>query len=92
MKYVGLHTQIWKNNIKSASFLILFPVVIFMLVWLFLFFIQDQPHNGFYSTNHVLSDNGIPWISVVVFLVYHCFPVPFRHDTESHRFCSAGTQ
>lgn len=67
MKYVGLRTQIWKNNIKSASLLILFPVVIFILVWLFLFFIRDQSTQRIYSTNHVFVQ-WFPWISVMVFM------------------------
>jgi len=41
MRFVGLQTQVWKNNLKSIGLLVLFPVIIYVLVWLFFFFIQD---------------------------------------------------
>jgi heat shock protein HtpX len=67
MNYVGLHTQIWKNNIKSVMLLILFPAIIFLLVWLFLYLISQDTQQRFYYTN----DNFlryIPWISIGVLL------------------------
>jgi len=66
MKYVGLHTQIWKNNIKSVLLLILFPAVIFLLVWLFIYFVAEQPVQRFYYTNQNFL-KLIPWISTGVF-------------------------
>jgi heat shock protein HtpX len=66
MKYVGLHTQIWKNNIKSVLLLILFPAIIFLLVWLFIFFLSEQPVQRIYYTNQNFL-RFIPWISIVVF-------------------------
>lgn len=66
MKYVGLHTQIWKNNIKSIILLILFPAVIFLLVWLFLYFLSEQPVQRIYYTNQNFV-RFIPWISIAVF-------------------------
>ena len=42
MKYIGLNRQIWNNNIKSVILLILFPVVILVLVWLFVFLVQPS--------------------------------------------------
>jgi len=66
MKYVGLHTQIWKNNIKSILLLVLFPAVIFLLIWLFMYFISDQPVERFYNTNQNFL-KFIPWISIAVF-------------------------
>lgn len=66
MKYVGLHTQIWKNNIKSTILLILFPAVIFLLVWLFLYFLSEQPVQRIYYTNQNFL-RFIPWISIAVF-------------------------
>jgi heat shock protein HtpX len=67
MEYVGLNTQIWKNNIKSTALLVLFPVLIFILVWLFLFFIRDQSGQRFYYTNYYFL-RVIPWVSGIVFL------------------------
>ncbi len=43
MKYTGLNRQIWNNNFKSVVLLILFPVVIFGLMWLFIFLVQPDP-------------------------------------------------
>lgn len=42
MKYIGLNRQVWNNNIKSVVLLILFPLVILGLVWLFVFFVQPS--------------------------------------------------
>jgi len=67
MKYIGLHTQIWKNNIKSVLLLILFPAIIFLLVWLFLFFVLKQQGQRLYFTNQTFL-NIIPWVSIGVFL------------------------
>lgn len=41
MQYTGLQNQIWKNNSKSILLLLLFPVVLFGLIWLFFFFTSD---------------------------------------------------
>jgi heat shock protein HtpX len=67
MKFVGLQTQIWKNNIKSGVLLVLFPAVIFLLVWLFFFFILEQPEQKVYFTNQAFL-RYIPWVSTVVIL------------------------
>ena len=37
MKYVGLQSQINKNNYKSIALLIAFPLLLLGLVWLFFF-------------------------------------------------------
>jgi heat shock protein HtpX len=67
MKYVGLYTQIWRNNIKSVALLILFPAIIFLLVWLFLFFVLEQPEQRIFQTTRVFLKT-IPWISIAVLL------------------------
>lgn len=66
MRYVGLQTQVWRNNINSVLLLILFPLVLFGLV--FIFFLiwsnssgpetQIDPVAGFLST--------FPWITTGV--------------------------
>lgn len=38
MKYVGLQSQIWKNNTRSVLLLVMFPVIFYALTWLFFFF------------------------------------------------------
>jgi heat shock protein HtpX len=67
MKYIGLQTQIWKNNIKSVVLLILFPCIIFLLVWLFFYLILEQPDQRIFYTNQSFL-KFIPWISLSVFL------------------------
>lgn len=66
MKYVGLQSQIWRNNTYSFILLIMFPLVLYILVWLFIFFVGseegydpvDQANSGF-----VFS---FPWITIGV--------------------------
>ena len=67
MEYVGIQTQIWKNNIKSLVLLILFPSLIFVLVWLFLFFIHNEPEQRIDIINQNFIQS-IPWIAVGVLL------------------------
>ncbi|MBN1414294.1 MAG: M48 family metallopeptidase [Bacteroidales bacterium] len=69
MKYVGLHTQIWQNNIKSVVLLILFPAVILVLVWIFLFFILEEPvpQLKFHTVNRSFL-HVVPWVSIGVFV------------------------
>lgn len=67
MKYAGLNKQIWNNNLKSVVLLILFPVVILGLVWLFIFFIQPTPENRIAGTNSIFI-RSVPWVAVGVML------------------------
>jgi heat shock protein HtpX len=73
MKYVGLHTQIWKNNIKSVVLLILFPAIVFVLVWILFYFMQGQqeqmaqPVQRLYNTNESFL-RFVPWISIGIFI------------------------
>lgn len=36
MKYVGIQTQIWRNNTRSMLLLLCFPVILLGMVWVFL--------------------------------------------------------
>ncbi len=40
MEYVGLQTQIWRNNFKSILLLIGFPILLFVLTYLFFFILS----------------------------------------------------
>jgi heat shock protein HtpX len=40
MKYFGLQSQIWRNNTNSVILLVLFPIIFFVLTWLFFFFMS----------------------------------------------------
>ncbi|MCF0222226.1 MAG: M48 family metallopeptidase [Fibrobacter sp.] len=37
MKYVGMQTQIWRNNRNTAILLCMYPVIILAMVWAFIF-------------------------------------------------------
>lgn len=77
MKYVGINTQIWRNNIKSVLLLILFPFIVLGLSWVFIYFIQENPEQRLDATNyHFLR--AVPFIVLAVILwfiiawFYHC--------------------
>ena len=40
MKYVGIQTQIRRNNMTSIALLVMFPVILLAMVWLFLFLLN----------------------------------------------------
>ena len=42
MQYLGLQTQIWRNNLKSTLLLLLFPALMLSLLWAFWFFSVDD--------------------------------------------------
>ncbi|MFN8241707.1 MAG: M48 family metallopeptidase [Bacteroidales bacterium] len=71
MKYVGLQSQIWKNNARSVLLLILFPVVFYALTWLFFFFMNMQRDEFVMSDVHREFILTIPWITIAV-LVWFC--------------------
>lgn len=70
MQYVGIQTQIRRNNFRSALLLVLFPCLIVFLTWLFFFIISS---NGVYydqsgqAVNHYqhaieLALQALPWV------------------------------
>lgn len=69
MKYVGLQSQIWRNNTNSVMLLIMFPLVLFALVWLFIYLVGQQQHHGYslYAANGVFLQ-AFPWVLVIVLL------------------------
>ena len=54
MKYFGLQSQIWRNNSNSVLLLVMFPIVFFVLTWLFFFLISldSEPHRTIIQVNH----------------------------------------
>lgn len=50
MKYFGLQSQIWRNNTNSVLILVMFPVVFFILTWLFFFFLTYTSNENFSIT------------------------------------------
>lgn len=53
MKYFGLQNQIWRNNTNSVLLLVMFPVIFFVLTWLFFFLISlnSQDHRPISQVN-----------------------------------------
>ncbi len=54
MKYFGLQSQIWRNNYNSVLLLVMFPIIIFVLTWLFFFFLSmgAEEHRSISQINH----------------------------------------
>ena len=67
MKYIGLQSQIWKNNLKSILLLIMFPMVFYVLAWLFFFFMSDPQYRSLNTTNYNFL-HVFPWITFAVAL------------------------
>jgi heat shock protein HtpX len=68
MKYVGIQTQIWKNNINSTILLLLFPVVLFALTWLFVFFVSGQDGEDPVGSANEAFFHLFSWITAGVIL------------------------
>ena len=66
MKYVGLQTQIWRNNVNSVILLILFPVVLYALFWLFVYFTSGNSEYDPVDTANTSFIYMFPWITVGV--------------------------
>ncbi|HQK71337.1 MAG TPA: protease, partial [Bacteroidales bacterium] len=76
MKYVGLQSQIWKNNTRSVLLLIMFPVILYALTWLFFFIISLQKesqmtiadvNNSFLRVFPFITAGVIIWFIVAYF-------------------------
>ena len=54
MKYFGLQSQIWRNNSNSVLLLVMFPLIFFVLTWLFFFFLSmgSGEHRTIIQINH----------------------------------------
>ncbi len=65
MEYVGLQTQIWRNNFKSTLLLVAFPGLILVLSWIFFFFINDANTSNLNQINQEFL-YAFPWISGAV--------------------------
>lgn len=70
MKYVGLQSQIWRNNTRSVILLIMFPLVLFILSYIFIYFTSYDPEspesNGPYALHAFLR--WVPWITIGVLI------------------------
>jgi len=67
MKYFGLQSQIWRNNSNSILLLVLFPIIFFVLTWLFFFFLSlnSEVHRTIYQVNQSFLTT-IPFVIIGV--------------------------
>lgn len=63
MKYVGIHTQQARNNFYSILLLLLFPVIMLGMVWLFLILVNYA--GGGYYDDYGNMHYSVDWESVV---------------------------
>jgi heat shock protein HtpX len=98
MRYVGMQTQINRNNIMSILLLLMFPVIILGMVWVFLALL-NYFGTGYYDDNgnivHQLDANTvnyyfvttIPWVilGIVVWFIiaYFTNTAMISHATHS---------
>jgi len=68
MSYTGLQSQIWKNNTRSVLLLFMFPLVFFLLTWLFYYFNSFQ--REYYSVEIVNKHflQAAPWITLGIII------------------------
>jgi heat shock protein HtpX len=68
MRYVGLQSQIWRNNTRSVLLLMMFPIVFYVLAWLFFFFLSFKVENQTVETINREFLNTLPWITIGVLI------------------------
>jgi len=77
MKYVGMYTQIRRNNIRTIMLLLLFPAIILGMVWVFLALLNyfgggyyDQYGNIVHQLDAEVVNayfiNAVPWVVIGV--------------------------
>ena len=66
MKYVGLQSQIWRNNTYSVALLLLFPLVLFGLLWLFHLLTGQQEGEITARSANTGFLRTFPWVTVGV--------------------------
>ena len=68
MNYVGLQSQIWRNNTNSVILLIMFPLVLFAMVWVFFFLVGQQHQQYSVDATNFIFLRALPWVTVAVLL------------------------
>lgn len=68
MSYVGIHTQISRNNRMSVIFLLAFPALVLAAVYAFIFLMAFDFESGLVETELVNSTfaDTVPWVVIIV--------------------------
>jgi heat shock protein HtpX len=94
MKYIGIHTQQVRNNTKSVLLLVLFPVIIIALVFLFVFIVvaatQPTEYTQHYTTIELIWPaflQAIPYtlgiVAIWFLIAYFSHSYIISHATHS---------
>ena len=89
MRYVGIQTQIWRNNFRSLLLLLAFPILILSLVYIFFFIVyegytdyqQYEYYDGF-SNIDIVNRNFLETIPVVMIVVAIWFTIAYFFNTS----------
>jgi len=65
MKYFGLQSQIWRNNSNSVLLLVMFPIIFFVLTWLFFFLMSLNS-----EVHRTINQINQSFISTVPFIIF----------------------
>ena len=68
MKYIGLQSQVWRNNLNSVILLVTFPLVLFALVWIFIFLVGQQNQGFSIDAANYIFIRTLPWVTFAVLL------------------------
>lgn len=76
MKYVGMQTQIWRNNRNTVILLCMYPIIILAMVWAFVF-VSD-----YFGLFCAFSPKAIVSYSPIVTVAEVCRDVPKSYGTH----------
>ena len=86
MKYIGIHTQQRRNNLKSMILLLMFPVLLIGLVYLFFVIINMFDEESYFSAGSATLD-VLPLVLIAVtvwfWIAYFINTMMIRHATHS---------
>ena len=68
MKYVGLQSQIWRNNTYSILLLISFPLILYGLLWVFFFVVGRQEEQLTVEAANYGFLTWFPWMTAGVII------------------------
>ena len=68
MEFVGLQTQIWRNNTLSVLLMVMFPVLLLALLWVILFFMMQDREDFSISLLNGYWITALPFVVGAVFI------------------------